>query len=179
MGFLDDQRHHDLPTVLSYQAQHRPDRPWILSGDQAFSYQQVDTLSGRLAQGLSRIGLKFGDTVLCMSQNRVEQVFLWCALSKCGAPLVPVNTHYRGNIFAYLINDSLAETIAIEPEFLQQLVDISDDLLHLKRVILIIGEEESPEQVWEQVSSRYERFINISTCWTRQYLKANPQVIGT
>ena len=156
MGFLDDQRHHDLPTVLSYQAQHRPDRPWILSGDQAFSYQQVDTLSGRLAQGLSRIGLKFGDTVLCMSQNRVEQVFLWCALSKCGAPLVPVNTHYRGNIFAYLINDSLAETIAIELEFLQQLVDVADDLLHLKRVILIIGEEESLEQVWEQVSSRYE-----------------------
>ena len=156
MGFLDDQRHHDLPTVLSYQAQHRPDRPWILAGDQAFSYQQVDALSGRLAQGLSRIGLASGDTVLCMSQNRVEQVFLWCALSKCGAPLVPVNTHYRGNIFAYLINDSLAETIAIEPEFLQQLVDVADDLLHLKRVILIVGEEESRDQVWGQISSRYE-----------------------
>ena len=89
MGFLDDQRHHDLSTVLSYQAQHRPDRPWILSGDQAFSYQQVDTLSGKLAQGLSRIGLTSGDTVLCMSHNRGEQVR---ALSKCGAPLVPVNT---------------------------------------------------------------------------------------
>ncbi|HCX87034.1 MAG TPA: ATP-dependent acyl-CoA ligase [Gammaproteobacteria bacterium] len=158
MGFFDDQRHHDLPTVLDYQVQHRPDKPWILSGEQAFSYREVDNLSGRLAQGLSRIGVAPGDTVLCMSQNRVEQVFLWCALAKCGAPLVPVNTHYRGNIFSYLINDSLAETIAIEAEFLQQLVDVWDELLHLKRVILIAGEGESPGQVWEQIASRYETY---------------------
>ena len=104
-----------------------------------------------------------------MSQNRVEQVFLWCALSKCGAPLVPVNTHYRGNIFAYLINDSRAETIVID-EF-QQLVDISHDLLHLSGDSHHRGKE-SPEQV----GSRFQvatRFINISTCWTRQYAKAN------
>ena len=136
MGFFDDQRHHDLPTVLDYQAQRRPDKPWILSGEQAFSYREVDNLSGRLAQGLSRVGVATGDTVLCMSQNRVEQVFLWCALAKCGALLVPVNTHYRGNILSYLINDSLAETIAIEAEFLQQLIDVWDQLLHLKELKL-------------------------------------------
>ena len=52
MGFFDDQRHHDLPTVLDYQVQRRPDQPWILSGEQAFSYREVDTLSGRLTQCL-------------------------------------------------------------------------------------------------------------------------------
>lgn len=156
MGFFDDQRHHDLPTVLDYQAQRRPDKPWILSGEQAFSYREVDNLSGRLAQGLSRVGVATGDTVLCMSQNRVEQVFLWCALAKCGALLVPVNTHYRGNILSYLINDSLAETIAIEAEFLQQLIDVWDQLLHLKRVILIGGKRESPGPAWEEIVSRYE-----------------------
>lgn len=158
MRFFDDQRHHDLPTVLDYQVQHRPEKSWILSGEQVFSYRDVDTLSGRLAQGLNRIGVASGDTVLCMSQNRVEQVLLWCALSKCGALLVPVNTHYRGNIFSYLINDSLAETIAIEAEFLPQLVDVSDGLLHLKRVILLGGEGESPGQAWEQIASRYEAY---------------------
>ena len=117
MGFLDDQRHHDLPTVLSYQAQHRPDRPWILSGIRHSVISKSMRCQAGLLRALAELVSHLGTRVLCMSQNRVEQVFLWCALSKCGAPLVPVNTHYRGNIFAYLINDSLPRQSRLSRNF--------------------------------------------------------------
>ena len=158
MAFFDDQRHHNLPSVIEYQVKHRPEKPWVVSGDQVFSYRDVDSLSGRLAHGLSRIGVGPECPVLSMSKNRVEQVIIWCALSKCNALMVPVNTHYRGSIFSYLINDSRADTILIEPEFLQQIADVSDELLSLKQIILIEESSDCPQEVWEQISDRYQIF---------------------
>ena len=45
MEFFDDQRHHDLSTVLDYQVQRGPDKPWILSGEQAFKMSAMPICS--------------------------------------------------------------------------------------------------------------------------------------
>lgn len=156
MGFFDDQRNHDLPKVLKYQALNRPKKPWVIFGEKSYSYKDVDSLSDRLAYGLSKIGVESGDTVLLMSKNCVEQVLVWCALSKRGALIVPVNTFYKGKIFSYLINDSLAETIVIESDFLQQFSDVANELTNLKQIILLDRDRHASVKEIDNLKKRYQ-----------------------
>ena len=136
MSLVDPVTSRDLSTVLARRVNHSADKPWILTADRAYSYAEMDALSGQLAKGLVDAGICSGDTVLIMLPDTVDFILTWCALSKFGGIEVPVNVHNRGNPLAYLINDSLAQSIIIDVKFLDRLIDLESEFKHLKKIIL-------------------------------------------
>ncbi len=136
MALIDPRSSHDLGSVIASRAIEFPEKNWILTPQGNYTYAEIDRQSGCLAQGIHDLGVGFGETVLVMLPDTVDFVFTWCALSKIGAVMVPVNLHYRGNLLGYLINDSLAKTLFIEVKLLDRIEALQHDLKHLERIIV-------------------------------------------
>ena len=143
----------DFASVLAKRSKEVPNRPWIITDEQSYSYRTMDDRSSRLANGLDGLGIGASDTVLVMLPDTVDFVLIWCALSKLGAIEVPVNIHYRGNLFTYLVNDSMAQTMVVDASFLERLESVSTDLIYMKRLIVYGGGD---TQVPRTLTQRYE-----------------------
>ena len=126
--FSDPRQEQDLATVLAKRVARSPDKPWIVKEDTSYSYREIDTRSGQMAQGFHDAGVAPGHTVLLMLPDTVDYIWAWCALSKLGAIEVPVNAHYRGTILSYVINDSSAKIMVVHADFLDRIEAVGDDL---------------------------------------------------
>jgi len=149
----DPRAAQDFASVLAKRSKEVPNRPWIITDEQSYSYRTMDDRSSRLANGLDGLGIGASDTVLVMLPDTVDFVLIWCALSKLGAIEVPVNIHYRGNLFTYLVNDSMAQTMVVDASFLERLESVSTDLIYMKRLIVYGGGD---TQVPRTLTQRYE-----------------------
>ncbi len=125
-----------LSHVLARRLADSGDKPWLASGAGAITYRDIDRLSSRLANGLGKLGVKRGDTVLLMLNNSVDFVALWCALGKLGAIEVPVNCSYRGQILARVMTDSRARLVITDAEYLPRFADIAADLAGIETIVL-------------------------------------------
>ena len=157
----------DFATVLAKRSAEVPNRPWIVTDQRSYSYRTMDERSSRLAKGFDGLGIGANDTVLVMLPDTVDFVLIWCALSKLGAIEVPVNVHYRGNLFTYLVNDSMAQTIVVDASFLERLESASTDLIYVKRLVVYGG---SDTRMPRTLAQRYEvlsyEYLEADTPWS-------------
>lgn len=115
--------HQTLPQVLVNRVRHYSDKPWVICGDNVYSYGEIHERSGRLAAGLARRGVKGGETVLILLPDGIEIIYCWSALAMLGAIEVPVNTHLRGNVLNHLIDDSRARLCIVDGRFLDRILE--------------------------------------------------------
>lgn len=80
-----------IPQLLADAAAAGPDRPWLISGDKAFTLTETQHLAGAAAAGLAAHGVGQGDIVLVVGRNFPAQVFTWLGLAQLGAVMLPVN----------------------------------------------------------------------------------------
>lgn len=136
MPAVDAKSEQTLGKVLAERAGRFGDKPFIVTDHSSHSYAEIEGWSNRLANGLAGLGIAMGDTVLVMLPNTVDFIALWCGLGKLGAIEVPVNTAYRGDIFAHVINDSGARTMIADHRFLERLAEIAPRLETLERLVV-------------------------------------------
>jgi crotonobetaine/carnitine-CoA ligase len=134
-----------LNHVLARRLADSADKPWILGEEKAFTYRDIDRIANRLANGLVRLGVERGHTVLLMLNNSIDFVALWCALGKLGAIEVPVNCSYKGSILARVMSDSRARLVIADAEYLPRLRDIAAELSEIETIVTHdLGSDERP-----------------------------------
>ena len=84
-----------------------PDEPFLIHGQDRISYAEFNRLVDRAAHAWHELGVRKGDRVAFMMENRPEFLQAWLGLAKLGAILVAVNTRWQAGEVAYLL--SLAE----------------------------------------------------------------------
>ena len=94
--------------VVAEQARVHRGRTFLhfLPDGRRFSYEDMDRLSNRLANGLLRAGVEPGAHVAVMMENSPEQLLLFFALGKLGAVAVPINVAARGQLLQYYLAHS-------------------------------------------------------------------------
>ncbi len=103
--------HIDYPEIplsglLTSGAGKYPDGVAFSVGEQRLSYGELDTLSGRLANGLRELGLESGDRVMLFLPNSLEFVIGYYGILKAGATITPANPLYRSEDLKHQLNDS-------------------------------------------------------------------------
>ncbi len=68
------------------------------------TYAEFDTLANRYAHWALQRGLKQGDVVALLMENRPDYVAAWVGLSKVGVVTALVNTNLEGEALAYSLN---------------------------------------------------------------------------
>jgi len=79
--------------------------------DHTYTFGDLDSRSNRLAQWLTRRGLKPGDRLCLYLANCVEMIDLYLACAKLGVVYVPINILYRDREMAHILTD--AEPVAV------------------------------------------------------------------
>jgi crotonobetaine/carnitine-CoA ligase len=121
--------------VLAEQARTRGDAPFIrLEDGPMHSYAQAHELSNRVGNGFAGIGVRFGENVAVMLNNRLEYLWTWFGLSRIGAVHVGINTALKGTFLTHVLSNTQARIGVFEPDYLPWLADIEDSVRDLQTV---------------------------------------------
>jgi carnitine-CoA ligase len=103
-----------LPDFFDATRDSAAERPFLIftQDDSTYTYQQAARLIGQAAAVWHHLGVRHGDRVAVMLDNRPLFVWAWLGLARLGGILVAVNTGYRAEEANYLVVDSGA-TVAL------------------------------------------------------------------
>jgi fatty-acyl-CoA synthase len=82
------------------------DRPFVITDEKTFTYQETRDLADRLADGLHSLGVRPGDHVGILMSNFPEFIPVKFAAAKVGAVAVPLNFLYKADELAYVLAQS-------------------------------------------------------------------------
>ena len=111
---LTDIEDRVLGALLPAQAEHNGDAPWLLVGDDRFTFADGHRRVEALAAGLAGLGIGRGDIVALMLENSADYVFLVLALVRLGAVHVPINTAFVGEYLRRLLEHASPRTIIVD-----------------------------------------------------------------
>jgi fatty-acyl-CoA synthase len=110
---------HTLPDLLDELATCQPEHELIVSssGTERLTYAETRARARKLAKGLLRLGVKRGDMVALLMNNRPEWLLIDFAVTLLGATLVPISTWSRPRELEYVLNHCAAGTLVTIPRF--------------------------------------------------------------
>jgi crotonobetaine/carnitine-CoA ligase len=130
----------NLVYVLRRRVADSADKPWLIFPDRVLTYRQADALSNRFANGMRKRGIGPGETLLVMLPDGPDLVMSWLACAKLGVIEVPVNTAYRGDILAHIIQDSRARNMLVSSEYIERLKELGGALGSVQRCFVRASE---------------------------------------
>lgn len=112
----------DLPWLLSFWADHRPDHPALIWDPpqgpvRQWTYRQLRDDVWRFAAGLTRRGITAGDRVLIHADNSPEFVISWLACSVAGAVGVTTNTRSVAAEVNFFIDKADCVAAVTQPKY--------------------------------------------------------------
>ena len=114
--------------ALNRFAAEKPDAIFLDYEGKMVTFEEIDRQSNRLAHGLAALGIAKGDRVITLIDNSDDLVTIFFAINKLGAIWVPINTAYRGPFLRHQAFDADAAVAICETHYVQQLLDVADDL---------------------------------------------------
>jgi long-chain acyl-CoA synthetase len=93
----------------------------VISGDRRRGFAELTERASRIAGGLSRLGVKQGDSVSILMRNDIAFLEAAYAVAQLGAYGVPVNWHFKPEEITYVIKDSGSNILIAHADMLHQL----------------------------------------------------------
>lgn len=120
------QRH--IGRAIAMQASQHGDAPFILYGDDRYTFAEVNQKVNELAGGLAARGLGGGARVAFYMNSGPEVIFLALAANKLGAVWVPINTDYKGAWLEDTINRSRPHLLVTDADHAGRIGEVRDTL---------------------------------------------------
>jgi crotonobetaine/carnitine-CoA ligase len=128
-----------LKAMLDARAARHPDRRLALFEDgSSWTYGECRAEVRAAAAALQRLGVVKGDKVIAWLPTGRAMVLTWFAANYLGAVFVPLNTAYRGDVLAHVVNAAGASVMVAYHSLLDRLEPL--DLPQL-RTIVVVGSE--------------------------------------
>jgi crotonobetaine/carnitine-CoA ligase len=108
--------------------------------DEKYTYRDIHLCSNRVANGISKLGLKAGTGLSLMEINSPEFLFTLFATWKLGGYAVLINTALKGVTLQYILDHSDSEILVIHWSIIDAYLDIKDEVPKVKHVIVDITE---------------------------------------
>ncbi|MDT8860254.1 ATP-dependent acyl-CoA ligase [Alkalihalobacillus sp. MEB130] len=154
--------------IVEHRARLRPNDRFIRFGNgEDLTYGEFHRKGNRIANLALSLGLKRGDTCAVMLPNSSEFLITWLGLARLGVMEVPINTGFRGDQLAYILNKAECQAIVISSQWVDRIDDISKQLTFLKQVIVVGDkpEEKSDQFSWytfeQLISEASDRSVDI------------------
>ncbi|WP_153504941.1 fatty acyl-CoA synthetase [Cumulibacter manganitolerans] len=136
-----------IDSPIARQARRLPRKVAMTYDGRSWTYAELDAAISRVAGYLAELGLQPGERVAAYGQNSDAFAILYFACGRAGMVHVPMNYALTGDELAYLIDDSGASAIFVDPH-LEQYVDALDDVPPIRRSIT-----EGPDSVLARAGS--------------------------
>ena len=97
-----------LGELVDQAVSRNPYKVYLYSHNYQVTYQELLEYSLRTAGFFRELGVRHGDRVCVFLPNGREFLYTWMGLSRLGAICVPVNTAYKQEEMAYILNNAEA-----------------------------------------------------------------------
>jgi 2-furoate---CoA ligase len=104
----------DLGRSFLAAAERRPNALAVVEGKRRLSYAEWYREIGEVAAGLTELGLRCGDRLAVMLQNRLEMATLHWACQFAGIVVTPLNWRIKAEELDYCLKDSGARAVVFE-----------------------------------------------------------------
>ena len=126
-----------LKHLLHYPMVHAPDQEIVYRDLRRRTYHEFRERIGRLASGLTQIGVDQGDVVAILEWDSDRYHECYFAIPMMGAVMQTVNVSLVSEDIAYTIIDSGATTVLFNADFLPLLEKLQPHLQAVKRFVLM------------------------------------------
>jgi fatty-acyl-CoA synthase len=106
-----------LDQMLDAAVEEFPDRPYVITDERTWTYQEIQQWSIRIAHGLVDSGVRPGEHVAMVMANFPEFVAVKYGIARAGATCVPVNYLNRRDELGYVLGQSDAVTLITMDRF--------------------------------------------------------------
>lgn len=113
---------------LESNAQLYPNKNAILSHDGNLTHGELNEAVNRHCHHFLSSGIKKGDSVVVMLENRPSFFVLIGALAKIGATATLINTNQRGSVLSHSLNLNKASSFLIGEELVKEFEAVKSDL---------------------------------------------------
>ncbi len=107
-----------LADLIERQVEKRGDHPVVLYEDRQLSYREYNEIANRFAHWAISRGLRTGDVVALLMENRPEFLCVWAGLAKVGITAALINTNQPGRALHHAISESGAGLAIVGSECL-------------------------------------------------------------
>jgi acyl-CoA synthetase (AMP-forming)/AMP-acid ligase II len=107
-----------IPALVSSAAQHYADAEAVADGDRRVTFAELETLTRRAAAVCVEHGVQPGDRVGIWAPNTLDWIVAALGTLSAGAALVPLNTRYKSDEAAWILDRSRAAMTFVSPPFL-------------------------------------------------------------
>lgn len=125
-----------IGSLLRVQAREVPDAPWLLFGDDVWTFGEADAAVDRYAAGLAGLGVGHGDMVAVMLDNGPDFAFVALALARSGAVMVPVNLALRGRSLRHVLTQARVTTLVAGNVHFERVLEVYDGDFALRLAIV-------------------------------------------
>jgi acyl-CoA synthetase (AMP-forming)/AMP-acid ligase II len=114
-----------------------PDKTAIVFEDKRYTFTQLNERVNRLANGLSKLGVKKGDRIAFLQVNCNQCVETYFAVAKTGAIYLPLNFRAKGNELSYMLNAAEATVLIVGERYIPLIKSIQPECKSLQHLISI------------------------------------------
>ena len=122
-----------------------PEQEIVYRYERRLSYQEFHKRVHRLADGLTKLGVKAGDTVAMMDWDSHRYLECFYAVPMLGAVLHTVNVRLSPEQIVFTIDHAEDDFILLNSEFIPLIEQVKGRIDTVKEYILINDEETPPE----------------------------------
>ena len=128
-----------MGAIVAARAAEQPERRAVQFETVAVTYREWDEWSNQVANALLGIGLDPQSRVAVMLPNQPEFLAAWAGIAKAGLIEVPVNTAYKGDLLAYLLEHAQCQVLIIHAQWIDRVAAVLDELESLQLVVVVDG----------------------------------------
>jgi crotonobetaine/carnitine-CoA ligase len=129
-----------LAQVLETQAAELGAKPFLYFEDRTISFEELDRLVNRAANGLAALGVKPGVGVSIMMPNSPEWLFVYFATQKLGAYAVPVNVALKEEGLRHVVDHSDSSILVCHADYVETVEGVLGSLPKIAKVVVFADE---------------------------------------
>ena len=150
-----------IKNLLRNPVRQHPEQEIVYGDFKRQTYRDLGERVGRLASGLTRLGVRRGDTVAVMDWDSHRYLECFFAVPMLGAVLHTVNIRLSPEQILYTINHAKDDVILIHADFLPMLESIRDRIEPAIKLVLINDAGQTPATALD-FATEYETLLAAS-----------------
>ncbi len=151
-----------IKQLLHVSMVRSPDQEIVSRDLRRRTFREFRERIGRLASGLTQIGVDQGDVVAVLEWDSDRYHECYFAIPMMGAVLQTVNVSLIPDDVAYTINDTGATTVLFNADFLPLMEKLKDHLKTVKTYILMHDRPEPPQTDFP-IKCEYEALLSLGS----------------
>jgi fatty-acyl-CoA synthase len=148
--------------LLHYPMVHAPDQEIVYRDLRRHSYRVFRERIGRLASGLSQIGVRPGDVVAVLDWDSHRYLECYFAVPMMGAVLQTVNLSLPPEALLFAMNDAAPSTVLVNADFLPLIEKMADKLPSVRNYVMLHDRKEQPTTRLP-IESEYEEMLEANS----------------